>query len=374
MKDVSAREMGELVVREVIKRAGIEPYMVDEVIFAKARQAGQGPNIARQISVGAGIPVEKPAYTVNQACLSSVQSLILAYKSIVLGDADIVVAGGTESMSRVPYMLDRARFDGYRLGHGTLIDGMYQDGFLDPLSGQLMGRTAENLVEMYNITREEQDAYALESHRRAVGAKKDGRFVEEIVPVPVRGKRGEVTLVKEDEHPREDASLDKMAKLPPVFKEGGTVTAGNSSAITDGAAALLVMSKERAKGLGIEPMAKVGPYTVVGVEPRIMGIGPVPATKKLLAKTGMKLSDFELIELNEAFAAQVLAVARELPFDFERTNVNGGAIALGHPIACTGARLVTTLLYEMKRRNLSTGLVTLCVSGGMGGSIVFFRE
>lgn len=371
-KELTGADLGVIVVKEVIRRAGLKPTDIDQVIFCKARQAGVGPNIARQILYRAGIPCEKIAYTVNMACASSIQSLILACYAIRNNDAEIIVAGGTESMSKVPYMLDRVRFDGYRLGHATLIDGMYKDGFLDPLSGLIMGQTAENLVEMYNISREEQDKFALLSNQRAIKATKEGKFKDEIVPVEIPSKKGEPTIVSIDEHPRE-TTLEKLAQLPPVFKENGTVTAGNSSAITDAAAAVLVTSLDKCKELGIEPMAIVGSWSVVGVEPHIMGIGPIPATRSLLKKSNKRLEDFQLMEFNEAFAAQYLAVEKELNLNREIVNVNGGAIALGHPIACTGARIITTLIYEMIKRDAKLGLASLCVSGGMGASIYFSR-
>jgi len=371
-KDLTGADLGVIVVKEVIRRSGLKPADIDQVIFCKARQAGVGPNIARQILYRSGIPCEKIAYTVNMACASSIQSLILACYAIRNSDAEIIIAGGTESMSKVPYMLDRVRFDGYRLGHATLIDGMYKDGFLDPLSGLIMGQTAENLVEMYNISREEQDKFALLSNQRAIKAIKEGRFKDEIVPVEVPSKKGEPTIISIDEHPRE-TTLEKLAQLPPVFKENGTVTAGNSSAITDAAAAVLLSSLDKCKELGIEPMAIVGSWSVVGVEPHIMGIGPIPATRSLLKKSNKKLEDFQLMEFNEAFAAQYLAVEKELNLNREIVNVNGGAIALGHPIACTGARIITTLIYEMIKRDAKLGLASLCVSGGMGASIYFSR-
>ncbi|TKJ32156.1 acetyl-CoA acetyltransferase [bacterium (candidate division B38) B3_B38] len=371
LKELTAVELGVAAVKESLNRAGVEPGMVEEVIFASARQAGTGPNIARQISYNSGIPQETPGFTVNKACGSSLKALILAYQSIVLGDADCIVAGGTESMSNVPYLLDKARFGGYRLGDGVLIDAMYRDGYFCPLADMLMGRTAENLAEQYRISRREQDEYALLSHRRAVEATREGRLKEEIVPVEApRGKR-ELVVVEKDEHPREDTSLEKLSKLKPVFKEGGTITAGNSSAITDAAASLVVASADFARRLNLKPLARMVSYAVVGVDPRIMGIGPVPATRKLLEKTNTTLEDYGLFEYNEAFAAQMLAVEKELGLDRAKVNVNGGAIALGHPTGATGARIVTTLLHEMKKRGAKRGIASLCVSGGMGLAVSF---
>jgi len=371
LKELTAVELGAAAVKESLKRAVVEPSMVEEVIFASARQAGTGPNIARQVSYNSGIPQETPGFTVNKACGSSLKALILAYQSIVLGDADCIVAGGTESMSNVPYLLDKARFGGYRLGDGVLIDAMYRDGYFCPLADMLMGRTAENLAEQYRISRREQDEYALLSHRRAVEATREGRLKQEMVPVEApRGKK-EVVVVERDEHPREDTSLEKLAKLKPVFKEGGTITAGNSSAITDAAASLVVASADFARRLKREPLARMVSYALVGVDPHIMGIGPVPATRKLLEKTNTTLEDYELFEYNEAFAAQMLAVEKELGLDRAKVNVNGGAIALGHPTGATGARIVTTLLHEMKRRGTKRGIASLCVSGGMGLAVSF---
>lgn len=371
-KDIPARDLAVAAVKEAVKRANIAPNEVDELIFAKARQAGQGPNIGRQISVKSGLPFEVPAYTVNKACGSSIQTIILAYQAIALNDADIIVAGGVESMTRVPYMLDRARFDGYRLGHGELIDGMYRDGFFCPLAEMLMGRTAENLAEKYNISRKEQDEYAVISHKKAYEATTAGKFKDEIVPYELQTKDGP-KLVNTDEPVRGDTTLEKLAKLPTVFKENGTVTPGNACGMTDGAAAVVVMSRETAIKKGIKPLAKIEAYTSAGVDPKYMGIGPVPATNKLFQKTGTSMKDYDLFELNEAFAAQVIAVNKELPFPQDRTNVNGGAIALGHPIGCTGARLVATLTYEMQKRNAKRGLITLCLSGGMGMSLSLSR-
>ena len=369
---LTAADLGETAAKAAIERSGLPPAAVDETIFGHARQAGGGPNTARQVSHRAGVPDSVPAYTVNKACASSLKALTLGALSIAAGENDVVLAGGTECMSATPYLLTRARF-GMRMGHGEIVDGMYRDGFLCPLCGQLMGETAENLVREYGILRAEQDAFAAESQRRAAEAAASGRFGDEIVPVQISGKKGPVSVEK-DEHPRPDTTLESLAKLPPVFDaENGTVHAGNSSGITDGAAALVLATEEMAKKAGVEPLARVAAWTSAGVEPERMGIGPVPAMRSLLKKTGRQLSDIDLIELNEAFAAQVIACARELSLDLARVNVNGGAIALGHPIGATGARITTTLLHEMKKRDSKTGIATLCVSGGMGMAVLFER-
>ena len=369
---MSAADLGEVAARAAIARSGLPPAAVDETIFGHARQAGGGPNTARQVSHRAGVPDSVPAYTVNKACASSLKAITLGALSIAAGESDVVLVGGSECMSATPYLLPRARF-GQRMGHGEIVDAMYKDGFLCPLCGQLMGETAENLAREYGILRAEQDAYAAESQRRAADAWSSGRFAEEIVPVEVAGRKGPVTVEK-DEHPRPDTTAEALAKLPPVFDpEGGTVHAGNSSGITDGAAALVLGTEEEVKKAGVEPLARVAAWTSAGVEPARMGIGPVPALRALMAKTGRKLEDIDLIELNEAFAAQVIACARELPLDLSRVNVNGGAIALGHPIGATGARVTTTLLHEMKRRGAKTGIATLCVSGGLGMAVLFER-
>jgi len=338
---------------------------VDELIYGCARQAGGGPNMARQVLIRSGLPQERPAFTVNQACGSGLQSILIARDRIRAGQARIAVAGGAENMTRVPFFLDRARL-GYRLGNAPLLDGMYRDGFLDPICGLLMGETAEKLADQYGIHREEQDEFALTSQRRAGAAIRERRFERELAPVTVPGRKGEPRVVAEDEHPRPDTTREELERLPPVFREGGTVHAGNSSGITDGAASLVLAAESAVRDGGLEVLAWVGESETVGVDPSIMGIGPVPATRLLLQRTKRSLGDFDLIELNEAFAAQVLACDRELRFDRSKLNVNGGAIALGHPIGCTGARIVTTLVHELARRGGSLGLVTLCVSGGLG--------
>ncbi len=369
---MSAADLGSVAALAAIERSGLPAAAIDETIFGHARQAGGGPNTARQVSHRAGVPDSVPAYTINKACASSLKALTLGALSIAAGENEAVLVGGAECMSATPYLLPRARF-GQRMGHAEIVDGMYRDGFLCPLCGELMGQTAENLVREYSILRAEQDAYALESQRRAGEAISAGRFDEEIVPVEVSGKKGPVS-VDRDEHPRPETTLEILGRLPPVFDPaGGTVHAGNSSGITDGAAALVLGTEEVGKKAGIQPLARIAAWTSAGVEPTRMGIGPVPAIRSLLEKTGRKLSSVDLIELNEAFAAQVLACARELPLDLSRVNVNGGAIALGHPIGATGARIVTTLLYEMKRRQAASGIATLCVSGGMGMAVLFER-
>ena len=326
--------------------------------------------MARQIAYRAGVPQEVPAYTVNMACGSGLKSVHLAYKAVLDGDARVVLAGGAESMSRVPYLLTNARW-GYRMGHQEAVDAMYQDGFLCPLAEQVMGETAETLAGMYGITREEQDAFALRSQERARRAIAEGRFDSEIVAVAAPAGKGEAKVAR-DEHPRAETTLASLGKLPPVFQEeGGTVTAGNSSGITDGAAAMLVMRRETADALNVKPAARVLGVASAGVDPHIMGIGVVPAVKRLLEDLKMRLSDFDLVEVNEAFAAQVLACDRELGFDPDRLNVNGGAIALGHPIGASGSRIATTLVHEMKRRGARRGLAALCISGGMGLAAAF---
>ncbi len=364
LASLTAADMGVVAAKAAMERAGVEASQIEETIFGNARQAGGGPNPARQISVRSGVPNEVPAFTVNKACASGMKAIALAYQAIVLGDSSCILAGGTESMSRLPYYLDGARW-GYRLGNQELVDGMYRDGFFCPLAKMVMGETAEVLAEQYKITRDEQDEYALMSQSRAARAIAAGRFEAEIVPVTIEGKKGTTTFAR-DEHPFPDTSLEKLAKLPPVFSKTGTVSAGNSSGITDGAAAVVVASEHFVKQNNLKPLARIAAVASAGVDPRTMGIGPVPALQKLQDKYNLRLHDFGLIELNEAFAAQVLACDRALGFNRERLNVNGGAIALGHPIGCTGTRITVTLLHEMMKRNTKRGVATLCVSGGMG--------
>jgi len=372
LKDLTAADLGVTVAKESLRRANLRPDQIDDSIWGCARQAGGGPNVARQITFRAGAPETVPAFTVNQACGSGLRAIILAAEKVMLGRANIVLAGGTESMSRVPYFAEGARW-GARLGHVDLTDGMYRDGFNDPLSGMVMGETAEELAKRYEIARDEQDEYALRSQQRAAAAIAGGKFDQEIVPFQLKTRKGEVTFAR-DEHPRANTTTDDLKKLSPVFSQDGTITAGNSSGITDGAAAVLVMTEDALKNSAAEPLARIVDYEIVGVPPEIMGIGPVPATSALLERQKLSLSGVDLVELNEAFAAQVIACDRELQFDPDRLNVNGGAIALGHPIGCTGVRITTTLLYEMQKRNAKRGLATLCISGGMGISLLLERE
>jgi acetyl-CoA C-acetyltransferase len=364
LASMTAADMGVVAAQSAMERAGVRPDQIEETIFGNARQAGGGPNPARQISVRSGVPQEVPAYTVNKACASGLKSIALGYQEIATGNLDCVLAGGTESMSRLPYYLDGARW-GYRLGNQELIDGMYRDGFFCPLAKMLMGETAEVLAEQYKISREEQDEFALCSQTRAAAAIDAKRFDDELAPVTLESKKGSQTFNR-DEHVFAGATLEKMAKLSPVFSRSGTITAGNSSGITDGAAAVVLASEDFAKKYNLKPLARILAVTSVGIDPRVMGIGPVPALRKMEQKHQLRLADFDLIELNEAFAAQVLACDRELHFDREKLNVNGGSIALGHPIGCTGTRITVTLLHEMLKHKAKRGVATLCVSGGMG--------
>src|SRR5688572_1413119 len=360
----TAADLGAHAAAACLERAGLDPAKVDVTIFGNARQAGVGPNVARQIAHRSGVSDTVPAFTVNQACASGLLAIILAWQQVALGDAEVVLAGGTESMSNTPYLLPRARW-GYRLGHGELVDGMYRDGFLCPLCGELMGATAETLADRYGIPRAEQDAYAAESQRRYEAAREAGTWAAEIAPIE--------GVLEADEHPRAGTSVEKLAKLKPVFRDGGTVHAGNSSGITDGAAAVIVAGEDAVERLGLEPFARCIDWANEGVDPAIMGIGPVPAVRKILERQELAIDAIESIELNEAFAAQVLAVARDLELDLEKVNPNGGAIALGHPIGATGARISVTLLHEMARRGASLGIATLCVSGGMGVALLVER-
>ena len=361
---MTAADLGVIAVKAALERARVSPDQVEETIVGNARQAGGGPNVARQISIRGGVPANVPAYTVNQACASGLKAVALGFQEIANGNLDCVLAGGTESMSRLPYYLDGARW-GYRLGNQELVDGMYRDGFFCPMAQMVMGETAEVLAREFQISREEQDQYALCSQKRAERAIQGGRFDAEIVAVALKTRKG-TEVFSRDEHPLPGASLDKMAKLKPVFAADGTVTAGNASGITDGAAAVVLGSGTFATRHRLEPLARIVGATTAGVDPKRMGIGPVPALKKLEEKYAVKASSADLIELNEAFAAQVIACDRELHFDRERLNVNGGSIALGHPIGCTGTRITVTLLHEMLKRRAKLGIATLCVSGGMG--------
>jgi len=370
--EMTAPELGAFSAKAAIERAKIEPAQLSEVIMGNARPAGVGPNPARQIAKRAGVPHEVPAYTVNKACGSSLRAILNAAQALKCGDAEAILVGGSESMSRVPYLLTKARW-GYRLGHEKLVDGMYQDGFLCPLCGQIMGETAETLAVQYNISREEQDRYAMETQHRCERARKAGQFDAELVPVEIASGKGEKKIVTLDEHPRDGVTLESLAKLPPVFKKDGTVHAGNSSGMVDGAAALVLATEDFVKRNNSPVLARIVGYTNAGVDPAIMGIGPVPAVKALLKKYNLKLEDIDLIELNEAFAAQVIACDRELHFDMSRVNVNGGAIAIGHPIGATGARITVTLVHEMLKRQSRYGIATLCISGGLGIALLVER-
>ncbi|HEV8572503.1 MAG TPA: acetyl-CoA C-acyltransferase [Actinomycetota bacterium] len=378
--ELPAVELGITATKEALRRANVEPEAVDTLVYGHARQAGNGPNTARQVAYRSALGEEVPAFTVNMACGSGVKAVEVAAAEIALGGAEVVVAGGMENMTRTPAILDRMRL-GYRMGNAPLNDGMYRDGFLDPLCGLVMGETAENLARKYHIPRGEQDEFALASQRKTEAGK--DRRANEIVPVELPAMNGASTglvaatnpiiSLSGDEHPRPDTTLETLAKLKPVFSDDGTVTAGNSSGITDGAATLVLMSESRAKAEGRAPLARVVAAASAGVDPAYMGIGVVPAVRKVLEKTGLSLSDFDVVEINEAFAAQVLAVDRELKLDHDRLNPNGGAIALGHPIGMSGARIVLTTAYEMREKGYSLGLAALCISGGMGMAMVLER-
>jgi acetyl-CoA C-acetyltransferase len=376
-KDIHPAELGAVAARAAIERAGLTPDAIDEVLMGHGRQGGSGPNPARQVGHRAGVPHSAPAQTINKACASGLQAIVSGAQSIALGESAIVLAGGIESMSRMPYLIDAidARW-GHRMGNFTLVDAMYRDGFQCPLSNMIMGETAELLARQYGITREASDCFALDSQRKAKAAIDGGHFAREIAPVTITVK-GQATSVDRDEHPRGDATIESLRKLPPVFGEvdgqPGIITAGSSSGITDGGAAVVLASAEAARARGLTPRARILGWASAGVDPRLMGIGPVPAIQKLRARTGLTSDDFDLVELNEAFAAQVLAVIKEVPISSDRLNVNGGAIALGHPIGCTGARIVVTLLHELERRGATRGLATLCVSGGMGMALAIER-
>lgn len=360
---LTAPDLGVASAKATLERSGVDPAAVDETIFGNARQAGVGPNAARQVSIRAGLRHETPAYTVNQACGSGLRAIMNAADEIRLGRANVLLAGGTESMSNTPYLLPRARW-GMRMGNAEVVDGMYRDGFLCPLADEMMGATAETLADRYAISRDEQDRFAMESQQKAARAYEEHRFADEIVPLP---------QLDHDEHPRFETDLGSLAKLPPVFRKNGTVHAGNSSGITDGASSMLVASAAAVREHNLQPMARIVGYAQAGVDPKVMGIGPVPATRKLLDQTGVKLEDIDLIELNEAFAAQVIACDRGLHLDPSKLNVHGGAISLGHPIGATGARITTTLLHALRTHNKRLGLATLCISGGMGLSMLVER-
>jgi len=372
LADVPAVDLGIAAARAALGAVGLDPAEVQETVAGHGRQAGNGPNPGRQVSVRAGVPETVPAYTVNKACGSSTKALALAAGSILLDEIDVALVVGMENMTRTPYLL-RGMRGGYRMGNAAVEDGMSADGFMDPLAGIAMGETAENLAERYDVSREEQDAFALQSQRRAAAAWAAGRFADEVVPVAASDAKSRPVTVDRDEQPRPDTTLEMLARLKPVFRNPGTVTAGNSSGICDGAAALVVMTAAAARARGIEPLARVVGWASAGVDPAIMGWGVVPATRKLLAKLGWSLPEVDVVEVNEAFAAQVLACDRELKFDWERTNVNGGAIALGHPIGMTGARIVGAVAHELRRRDARRGLATLCISGGQGMAVALER-
>lgn len=371
-KSVSAVDLGVVAVKEALKRANLDPALVDEVIFGNVLQAGQGQNVARQVAIGAGIPETVTSFTVNKVCGSGLKTVALAAQAIKAGDADILVVGGTENMSMAPYLLPNNRW-GQRMGDGKVIDYMVHDGLTDIFNHYHMGITAENIAEQYGFTREMQDEIAYNSQIRAEAAIKSGRFKEEIVPVPVPQRKGDPLMVDTDEYPKFGTTMDTLAKLKPAFKKDGTVTAGNASGINDGAAALVVMSAEKAEELGIKPLFEIVSYASGGVDPKIMGTGPIPATRKALEKANLKVEDLELIEANEAFASQALSVATDLKFNMDIVNVNGGAIAIGHPIGASGARILVTLLYEMEKRDNKLGLATLCIGGGQGISVIVKR-
>ncbi len=371
-KDVSPIFLGVVAAKEAMSRANVKPEMIDEVIFGNVLQAGLGQNVARQVAIEAGIPVEVPSMTINKVCGSGLKTVSLAAQAIMLGEAEVVLAGGTENMSMAPYLMPKARW-GHRMGDGTIVDYMVHDGLTDIFNNYHMGITAENIAEQWNITREEQDKFALESQLRTEKAINSGRFKDEIVPVAIPQRKGDPVVVDTDEHPRFGSTIEGLSKLKPAFKKDGTVTAGNASGINDGAAAVVLMSKEKADELGIKPLVTIVSFASAGVDPKLMGYGPVPASKKALAKAKMTIKDIDLVEANEAFAAQSLSVVKDLELDPEKTNVNGGAIALGHPIGCSGTRILVTLIHEMIKRDNKTGLATLCIGGGQGTSIIVKR-
>jgi acetyl-CoA C-acetyltransferase len=371
--ELPAVDLGVVAAREAMRRSRVEPDQIDQTILGHARQAGNGPNTGRQVSVRAGVPVEISAYNVNIACGSGMKAVQLGAQQIALGDSEVVLAGGMENMTRVPFLLDRMR-TGYRMGDAQVYDAMYRDGLLDPLCGLIMGETAENLVDRYGLSRAEQDEFALESQQKAAAGARARAAELFAVDAPAGQGTGKGTVtVSDDEHPRPDTTLERLADLKPVFREGGSVTAGNSSGITDGAAAMVLMSASRAEAEGRQPLARIIGMSWAGVPPEIMGIGPVPATKKVLESTGLSLANIDLIEINEAFAAQVLACERELKFDRDRLNVHGGGISLGHPIGMSGARIILSLAYAMRSRGAALGLATLCISGGQGLAVVLER-
>ena len=372
LKDISVVELGSLVIKNAIERASLRPEQVDEVIMGNVLGAGLGQNVARQMSVHAGVPVTVPAFTINKVCGSGLKAVQLATQAVLCGDAEVVVAGGAENMSQAPYILPNQRW-GSRMGNATVVDTMLRDGLTDGFEDFHMGITAENVAEQYGITREDQDSFALQSQKRAVAAVESGRFKEEIIPVEIPQRRGEPHIFDTDEFPRKDASLESLSKLRPAFQKDGSVTAGNSSGINDGAAAVVVMSAEKAKELGITALATIKSYASAGLDPKVMGCGPIYASRKALEKAGLTVADLDLVESNEAFAAQSCAVAKELNLDSEKVNVNGGAISLGHPIGASGCRILVTLLHEMQKRDAKRGLATLCIGGGMGTALIVER-
>ena len=371
-KTVSARELGAVAAKEAIKRAGIKPEDIDESILGCVLQAGNGQNIARQIALDAGIPIEKPAMTLNIVCGSGLRSVSLAAQMIIAGDCDVVLAGGTESMSQAPYLLTDERW-GARMGDKKVVDEMIKDGLWDAFNDYHMGVTAENIAEKFGLTREEQDELAADSQQKAAKARAEGRFKDEIVPVEVKGRKGKVTVVDTDEYIKEGVTKESISGLRPAFIKDGTVTAANASGINDGAACLVVMSEEKAKELGVTPLATIVSYATEGVDPKIMGTGPIPTVRKAQEKANLSLEDIDLIEANEAFAAQALSVIKELGLNTDIVNVNGGAIAIGHPVGASGARILTTLLYEMQKRDSKKGIATLCIGGGMGTAVIVER-
>ncbi|MGL5633683.1 MAG: acetyl-CoA C-acetyltransferase [Sarcina sp.] len=372
LKDISAADLGAIVIKEAINRAGVAGELVDEVLMGNVIQAGLGQNVARQAAVKAGLPVEVPAMTINKVCGSGLRTVSLAAQMIKAGDADIIVAGGMENMSQGPYVLKSARY-GQRMGNGQMVDSMVNDALTDAFEGYHMGITAENIAEQWNLTRDMQDEFAANSQNKAEEAIKAGKFKDEIVPVVIPQRKGEPIVFDTDEFPRFGTTATSLGKLRPAFKKDGTVTAGNASGINDGAAAVVVMSAEKAEELGLKPMAKILSYGSKGLDPSIMGYGPFAATKKALENTGLSVSDIDLVEANEAFAAQSLAVARDLEFDMDKVNVNGGAIAIGHPVGASGTRILVTLLHEMEKRDAKTGLATLCIGGGLGTALILER-
>ncbi|WP_238883090.1 acetyl-CoA C-acetyltransferase [Clostridium sp. YIM B02551] len=372
LKDVAAVDLGAIVIKEAVKRAGINPKDVNEVIFGNVLQAGLGQNPARQAAIKGGLPVEVPALTINKVCGSGLRSISLAAQIIKAGDADIIIAGGMENMSRAPYLAENARW-GYRMGNSELVDEMIRDGLWDAFNDYHMGVTAENVAERWNVSREEQDEFSLLSQQKAEKAIKEGRFKDEIVPVVIKTKKGEVVF-DTDEFPRFGNSMEALSKLKPIFKADGSITAGNASGINDGAAALVIMSAEKAKELKLKPLAKISGYDSAGLDPAIMGYGAFHATKGVLDKLDLKAEDLDLVEANEAYASQSIAIAKDLNLDMSKVNVNGGAIALGHPIGASGARIVVTLLHEMQKRDAKRGLATLCIGGGQGTALVVERE